>query len=94
LPMSDYVNKFGLEKSFWRSAVISLVCIAPIFLITSPVVTIIFSFLFVIGFTMVSVSSLPLAIRHSSFDEKVFCVGIFFSGVAIPDGVVELITNL
>jgi len=94
LPMSDYVNKFGLEKSFWRSAVLSLTCLIPIFLIGSPIIVIIFSFLFVIGFTMVSVSSLPLAIRHSSFTEKVFCVGIFFSGVAIPDGVLQLITNL
>jgi hypothetical protein len=93
LPMSDYVNKFGLEKSFWRSAILSLACIIPIFLISSPIVTIIFSFLFVLGFTMVSVSSLPLAIQHSSFNEKVFCVGIFFSGVAIPDGIVELILN-
>jgi MFS family permease len=93
LPMSDYVNKFGLEKSFWRSAILSLTCMIPIFLISSPVITIIFSFLFVIGFTMVSVSSLPLAIQHSSFTEKVFCVGIFFSGVAIPDGIVELIAN-
>lgn len=94
LPMSDYVNKFGLEKSFWRSAVLSLICIIPIFLINSPVISVFFSFLFVLGFTMVSVSSLPLAIQHSSFSEKVFCVGIFFSGVAIPDGVVELISNL
>ncbi len=94
LPMSDYVNKFGLEKSFWRSAILSLICIIPIFLISSPTITVIFSFFFVVGFTMVSVSSLPLAIRHSSFSEKVFCVGVFFSGVAIPDGIVELITNL
>ncbi len=93
LPMSDYVNKFGLEKSFWRSTAMSLVCIIPIFLISSPIVTLVFSFLFVIGFTMVSVSSLPLAIQHSSFSEKVFCVGIFFSGVAIPDGILELLMN-
>jgi len=93
LPMSDYVNKFGLEKSFWRSTILSLVCIVPIFFVSSAIVTIIFSLLFVLGFTMVSVSSLPLAIRHSSFSEKVFCVGIFFSGVAIPDGIVELITH-
>jgi hypothetical protein len=34
---------------------------------------------------------LPLAIKNSNYYEKVFCVGIFFSGVAVPDGIAEAI---
>ena len=93
LPMSDYVNKVGLKKSFWRSAMFSWIFAIPIFFVGSGIVTIVLALLFVAAFTMLSVSSLPLAIQHSSFSEKVFCVGIFFSSVAIPDGIVELLMS-
>jgi hypothetical protein len=34
---------------------------------------------------------LPLAIQKANYYEKVFCVGIFFSGVALPDGIIEAV---
>jgi hypothetical protein len=40
-------------------------------------------------FTSLSVSALPLAINRSGYPEKVFCVGLFFSGVALPEGVFD-----
>ena len=44
-------------------------------------------------FTTLSVSSLPLAIKNANYYEKVFCVGIFFSGVEFPEGIIETILS-
>jgi hypothetical protein len=33
---------------------------------------------------------LPLAINEANYYEKVFCVGIFFSGVELFDSVVDI----
>ncbi len=91
IPISIVVNKFGLEKSFWCSLGIITVSIVFIFTIQSPVIVLIMTIIFTIMFTALSVSSLPMAINRSNYYEKVFCVGIFFSGVALLDGIIEAI---
>jgi hypothetical protein len=50
--------------------------------------------IFIVSFTVLSISSLPLAIERANYFEKVFCVGIFFSGMALPDGIVEALQAL
>jgi hypothetical protein len=45
--------------------------------------------LFSLSFSEQSVSALPLTMRWSSYNNKVFCVGLFFSGVALPNGILE-----
>jgi len=47
-----------------------------------------------LSFTTLSVSSLPLAINEANYYEKVFCVGIFFSGVELFDGLVDIFQAL
>lgn len=91
LPVSNVVNKFGLTKSFWLSFVVILLSMGSILLLQSAALTLLVLIFFVIAFTSLSVSSLPMAIRHSNYYEKVFCVGIFFSGVALPNGILEAI---
>jgi len=91
LPMSSVVNRFGLNKSFWVSLILILMIMASIFLFQSAWVVLCLTVLFAITFTSLSVSSLPMAIKRSNYYEKVFCVGIFFSGVAIPDSILEAI---
>jgi MFS family permease len=91
LPISNWVNKLGLQKSFWWSLAIIIVSTVFIFTSSSSGLVFIMTLLFAAMFTSLSVSSLPLAINTSNYYEKVFCVGIFFSGVALPNGIIEAI---
>jgi len=91
LPLSNLVNRLGMEKSFWISLVLISVSTVSIFFFQSAGVVLIMAIVYAITFTSLSVSSLPLAIRNSNYYEKVFCVGIFFSGVALPDGILEVL---
>jgi MFS family permease len=91
LPISSMVNKYGIKKSFWVSFWVNSVSMLAIFIFGSPVILIFMMMVFAISFSSLSVSSLPLAISKANYYEKVFCVGIFFSGVALPDGIIESI---
>jgi hypothetical protein len=90
-PISNWVNKIGLEKSFYISFIVSLLSMASIVFLPGVWVVLLAVLVFAISFTTLSISSLPLAMNRSNYYEKVFCVGIFFSGVALPDGVVEIL---
>jgi MFS family permease len=94
LPASNLVNKAGLEKSFRMSLIFIVICMISIFFFQSAWVVIFLVAIFTVMFTILSVSSLPLAIRSSSHVQKVFCVGIFFSGVALPDGVLAVLHSM
>ncbi len=89
IPVSRWVNILGLDKSFKISLLVSVVSMAGVIFLGSIWLVIPMVLLFAIAFTFLSISSLPLAMDKSNYDEKVFCVGIFFSGVALPDGIVE-----
>ncbi|HOX83429.1 MAG TPA: MFS transporter [Chryseolinea sp.] len=91
IPVSNLVTKLGLEKSFWWSLAIIIISTIFIFTIQSPVIVLIMTVIFTVMFTALSVSSLPMAINNSNYYEKVFCVGIFFSGVAVLNGIIEAI---
>jgi hypothetical protein len=83
------VERVGLKKSFLNGVVIVIAAFGGIMTMTSGGPVILLCLVFVFGFTWMAVSSLPLVIQESSISEKVFCVGIFYSGVALPDGVVD-----
>lgn len=89
LPVSSVVNRYGMERSFWVSFGLSLLSMGGILLISIPWIVMLMIVLFAGSFTSLSVSSLPLAINKSNYYQKVFGVGIFFSGVALPDGLIE-----
>jgi len=93
LPVSSKVNSFGLHKSFNVSALIALVSMGIILVFPITWVVAIMIVVFAFAFTLLSVSSLPLAIQKANYYEKVFCVGIFFSGVALPDGIIEAVLS-
>lgn len=94
LPFSTLVNTYGLQKSFWFSAALTVVSIAGVLLLQSPLVVLLMLAIFAIGFAALSVSSLPLAIGKANYYQKVFCVGIFFAGVELPDFILEVIQAL
>jgi hypothetical protein len=89
IPVSRWVNVFGLSRSFQISLIVSVVSIAGVIFLGTSWVVILMVLLFAVSFTFLSISSLPLAMEKANYYEKVFCVGIFFSGLALPDGIVE-----
>ncbi|MBX2942180.1 MAG: MFS transporter [Cyclobacteriaceae bacterium] len=91
LPLSAKVSQYGLQQSFNVSAVISLLTMTLILIFPATWMVAIMILIFSFSFTVLSVSSLPLAIQKANYYEKVFCVGIFFSGVALPDGIIEAV---
>jgi hypothetical protein len=88
-PISTMVNRYSMDQVFWLSAGLIALSAVAIFLLSSVWMMIIMMIVFTVSFTSLSVSSLPLALRQSGYYEKVFCVGIFFSGVALPEGIFE-----
>lgn len=91
LPVSNYVSRFGTYKSFWWSFLVNSIALILLFLTSSAALTLPVLLIYTISFTVLSISSLPLAIEKANYYEKVFCVGIFFSGVELPDAIVEVI---
>lgn len=91
LPASNLVSKIGTRNSFWIGFGVIMTSIALIFMLDPGYAVLFFTIVFGMMFSLLSVSSLPLALENSALHEKVFCVGIFFSGVAIPEGLIESI---
>ena len=91
LPASRLTIKYGAQQMFRYSLVAIAVSILCVVLVPSPAVTLLFAVLFALSFASLSVSSLPLAINEANYYEKVFCVGIFFSGVEIFDSIADVV---
>lgn len=91
IPFSSMVNTYGLKKSFWVSAVATMLAISGVLFLTSPLAVLLMTAIFAIGFAALSVSSLPLAMGKANYYQKVLCVGIFFAGVELPDTIIEII---
>jgi hypothetical protein len=91
LPLSSVVNRYGMIRLFWASFAVLMLSMGSMFLVSGVNLVIAMTVIFSIAFTILSVSSLPLAMSRSNYYEKVFCVGIFFSGVALPDGILNAI---
>lgn len=89
IPISSFIRNYGLEKSFWLSVAFTGASALGVVFIASPIPLIVVTVVFAFSFTLLSLSSLPLAIRSANYYEKVYCVGIFFSGAALPEGIVQ-----
>ena len=88
-PVGNAVHRYGTRRSFWLSFFTIVVSALGLYAMTTTLALFAFMAIFSVAYTALSVSSLPLAISRSGFSEKVFCVGIFFSGVALPEGLWE-----
>jgi MFS family permease len=89
-PASNVVTRLGLRKTFYGSLFLIVPVMTLLFVVQQPIVILVLTLLFALLFSTLSVSSLPLAIRRAASEHKVFSVGIFFSGVALPDGIIEV----
>jgi MFS family permease len=88
-PISTYINKYSMDNVFWTSAALIAFSIGGIFIFDIAWVVLGLVAIFTVMITALSVSSLPLAIDRAGFYDKVLCVGVFFSGVALPEGIFE-----
>ena len=88
-PVSSAVNKYGMVKVFWLSLTLIALSSLGMYLAASFAMTFLFALTFALAFTSLSIASLPLAINRAAFSQKVFCVGLFFSGAALPEGLWE-----
>lgn len=88
-PISNFVNRYSMSQVFWMSTALIALSAIGIFMLSISWVILIMMVVFTVSFTALSVSSLPFALAYTGYYEKVFCVGIFFSGVALPEGVFE-----
>jgi MFS family permease len=88
-PISTYINKYSMDNVFWTSAALIALSIGGIFMFDVAWVVLGLVGIFTVMMTTLSVSSLPLAINRAGFYDKVLCVGVFFSGVALPEGIFE-----
>ncbi|HEY0771118.1 MAG TPA: MFS transporter, partial [Sphingobacteriaceae bacterium] len=93
-PISTYINKYSMDNVFWTSAGLMALSIGGIFMFDVAWVVLGLVALFTVMITALSVSSLPLAINRAGFYDKVLCVGVFFSGVALPEGIFESLQAL
>jgi MFS family permease len=93
-PISNAVTRIGMERIFWISFLLLTASAAGIFFLNNVWLVFLMMFVYAVTFTSLSVSALPLAINRANYYEKVFCVGIFFSGVALPEGIVEVLLAL
>jgi len=93
IPIGNIVEKFGASKSAQVGIVGVLLVMFGVLLVDNVVGIIICTFLFSILYTLVSVSTLPLALSKVDFKRKVFGVGLFFAGFEIPNGILEAIIN-
>ncbi|MBL7860182.1 MAG: hypothetical protein JNJ65_03395 [Cyclobacteriaceae bacterium] len=93
-PTSQLVSRYGLMSSFWISFAITLVSMALIVFLQNSILVVISVLIFSVAFAALSVSALPLSIRKSNYYEKVLCVGIFFSGSAVPDAIMDIVGML
>lgn len=94
LPFSSLVTNYGLMRSFWISFVLVLISLAGILFLSSPLAVLLMTAIFAIGFTALSVSSLPLAIGKANYYQKVFCVGVFFAGVEGVEAIMDIFQGL
>lgn len=93
IPASRLVNKYGVAQLFWYSLGLVVLSMALVLFTSVPALVALMALVFALTFTTLSVSSLPLAITKANYYEKVFCVGIFFSGVELPEGIIESILS-
>lgn len=91
IPASKLTNKVGLSKSLAISIIIAALAAALLAGTSIAVVITAASIMFMAAFAWLSVSALPLAISLANERAKVFCVGIFFSGVAVPEAIIEAV---
>jgi MFS family permease len=90
-PITNLVNQYGLNNTFLVSFLVLGLSTLGVVFFSSSILVLALVVLFVVGFTALSICALPLALDRSNYYQTVYCVGIFFAGAALPEGIWESI---
>ena len=93
IPIGSLVEKLGAKKSSLIGIIGVFLAMFGVLLFNNSSMTIVFTVLFSLLYTLVAVSTLPLALSKVPFQRKVFGVGVFFAGFEIPNGILEAVLN-
>lgn len=89
LPISRIVEKRPIYISLMISVIAIFLIIYAIFFLENSYMVAILLLLFAFFYSMISVCGLPLALSVINDKNKVFGVGIFFSGFELPNAIME-----
>ncbi|MDN4164275.1 hypothetical protein QWY31_02115 [Cytophagales bacterium LB-30] len=89
IPISAWVEKTGLQKSLRIGLIFSLLLISTILSTSNTSTLLILLFMFAAAYSVLSVSALPMALTRSGLTHKVLAIGIFFSGVELPNSIID-----
>lgn len=88
-PLGHTVNRYGTQTTLRACLLILMVTIAVARFAASPLTLVLAALFFTAAMTGVSIAALPMVIHRAAPSEKVFAVGVFFSGAALPEGLWE-----
>ncbi len=92
VPASKFVAGKNLSNQLLLFFTLAAVALAGVFMIDNKVVMIVLLVSFAVCYAFVNVCSLPLALKNTSIQNKVFGVGIFFCGFEIPNGIIDILS--
>jgi MFS family permease len=90
-PIGRWIERYGIYKSAQIGLIGALLLAFGIFASPNSTLTTILCFLFPIPFSIISVSSLPIAFANLCDKHKVLGIGLFFSGVEFANSIVEIL---
>ena len=93
IPVGNLVERIGSSLSSQIGICGLMLAMFAVLMINNSVGIIISTIVFATLYTLVSVSTLPLALSKVDFKQKVFGVGIYFAGFEIPNGILEAYLN-
>lgn len=93
-PISRWVEERNLQTLVLAGFVGLFLLATAIFVISNPYLLGILSVGYVILFALISVCSLPIAFSNISAAQKVFGIGLFFSGVELANGLVDILLQM
>jgi MFS family permease len=91
IPASRLVEKYSAGISAQVGIVGVFVAMFAVLLIDNSVLMLGATLLFALCYTLVSVSTLPLALSKVDYKRKVFGVGLFFAGFELPNSILEAV---
>lgn len=91
IPVGRWIERYGLIQAAQIGYISILILTIGILYIPQPQVVLVLSLLYPIAFSILSVSAFPLVFDRLSPAHKVLGVGLFFSGVELPNSLMDIL---
>jgi MFS family permease len=93
LPMSKIVEKLGVLKMSFLGLILCLLLVVGVYVSTGELAFGMF-LLYPLTFALFSVSALPYSFSQINSSQKVFGIGLFFSGIELTSSIVDIISKM